>query len=392
VFALQNARNAGTAESQPVEQPAADAAPQLTPKQQLEAAFTNDDLKSASFEVEVAFTSLGEKNAIETSGAFEDRGPKKMPLLDLHVNIDAESANLDLEGGFGTTGDKAWFTQRGSSYAVPQAAWDKLVEARESGAGAAQGSPGLKLDPSAWLRKVSSEDGGEIDGVDTTHLTAEVDAAAAIAQIATALGDSGGLAASPLPDVQERLRGLLSDAELELWVGKDDIIRRLTLQLSGRGDADRPVDMDLRFELSGVNEPQDIAAPSEVKNRLPGGQFGRFARGIVVGLGGAPTTNTHRKAARAVAQHRKVVILFANPQGADDRAVGSAVRALDRETAGVVVLSDRVGNVDKYGSMVEDLAISQTPAVVVIDRRGTARLIEGYVDAESLVQVVADAR
>jgi hypothetical protein len=392
VFALQNLRDAGTAESQPVQQPAADAAPQLTPKQQLEAAFANDDLKSASFEGELSFSSLGQKNAIETSGAFEDRGPKKMPVVDIRVSADVESANLDLEGGFGTTGDKAWFTRGDSAYAVPQAAWDKIVEARENGTGAGQGSPDLKLEPSGWLRKVSSEDGGEIDGVETTHLTADVDAAAAIAQVAQAMDSAARLATSPLPDAEQRLRGLLGDAELELWVGKDEVTRRLTLQLSGRGDANRPVDMDLRFELSDVNEPQDVSAPSEIKNGLPGGQFGRFARGIVVGLGGAPTTNTHRKAARAVAQHRKVVIFFASPHGADDRAVGSAVRALDRETRDVVVLSDRVGNVDKYGSMVEDLAISQTPAVVVIDRRGTARLIEGYVDAESLVQVVADAR
>ena len=57
-----------------------------------------------------------------------------------------------------------------------------------------------------------------------------------------------------------------------------------------------------------------------------------------------------------------------------------------------MVLTDHVGNVDEYGSMVEDLGVNQTPAVVVIDSRGSARLIEGYVDSKSLVQVVADAR
>jgi len=34
----------------------------------------------------------------------------------------------------------------------------------------------------------------------------------------------------------------------------------------------------------------------------------------------------------------------------------------------------------------------RTPSIVVIDRGGQARLIEGYVDAETLAQVVADAR
>jgi len=160
--------------------------------------------------------------------------------------------------------------------------------------------------------------------------------------------------------------------------------------------------MDLRFELADVNEPQDVSAPAKVVDRLPGGEYGQFATGLLVGLGGSagvevsslavPTTNAHLKAERGVAQGRQVVIFFRNPRGLDDRAVDAAVRTVARETKNVVVLTDHVGNVDEYGSMVEDLGVNQTPAVVVIDSRGSARLIEGYVDPKSLVQVVADAR
>jgi hypothetical protein len=57
-----------------------------------------------------------------------------------------------------------------------------------------------------------------------------------------------------------------------------------------------------------------------------------------------------------------------------------------------VVLTDDVANVRRYGSLVENLGVSQTPAVVVIGRRGEASLVEGFVDAGSLAQVVADAR
>jgi hypothetical protein len=136
-------------------------------------------------------------------------------------------------------------------------------------------------------------------------------------------------------------------------------------------------------------------------NRLPGGRYGAFAAGLIAGMGSTagvdasalavPTTNAHLRAERAVAKGRKLAIFFASPRGLDERAVHAAVRTLDRETSDVVVLTDHVGNVDEYGSMVEDLGVNQTPAVVVIDTRGSARLIEGYVDPESLVQVVADA-
>jgi hypothetical protein len=407
-FAVQNSRNASSGDVDPVESPApaqpAEAAPQLTPKQQLEAAFTNNELERASFDGEVSFSSQGERNSIETSGAFEDRGAKEMPVVDIQVRVDVESAPLELDAGFVTTGDKAWFTRGDAAYAVPQDAWDKIVEARESGqsSGAQPAAPQLKLEPGDWLRKVSSEEGGEIDGVDTTHISADVNAAAAIAQLLEGMQGAGRLPVELPAGVEQRAAKVLGDARLDVWVGKDEIIRRLGFELAGKGDGGRSVQMELRFELSDVNKPQDVAAPAKVQDGLPGGQYGQLVRGFMVGLGssvgvdasalGVPVTNAHFKAERGVAQGRKVVIFFGNPRGLDDKAVGAAMRTLDRETRNVVVLSDHVGNVDEYGSMVEDLGVSQTPAVVVIDSRGTARLLEGYVDPESLVQVVADAR
>jgi hypothetical protein len=406
-FAVQNARKTSSedsapAQAQPAQPQAADAAPKLTPQQQLEAAFTNDDLESASFEGELSFSSQGEKNGLETSGAFEDRGAKEMPVLDIQVRVDLESAGFKLAGGFVTTGDKAWFTRGDTGYAVPQDPWDKLVEARESGQGAQQATPELNVEPGDWLRKVTAEDGGQVDGVETTHLSAQVDAAAATADLLKEMQGAGQLPFELPAGVEQRAAKTLGDAQLDVWVGKDEIVRRLRFELDGKGDGGRPVQMELGFELTDVNEPQDVAAPAKVVKRLPGGEYGQLARGFLVGLGGGagvdasalgvPTTNAHLKAARAVAQGRQVVIFFRNPRGLDDRAVDTAVRTLDRETKNVVVLTDHVGNVDEYGSMVEDLGVSQTPAVVVIDSRGSARLIEGYVDPESLVQVVADAR
>jgi alpha-ketoglutarate-dependent taurine dioxygenase len=141
-----------------------------------------------------------------------------------------------------------------------------------------------------------------------------------------------------------------------------------------------------------------------VKAGLPSGTFGQFAAGFVAGLGntvgvtaadlrlGVPVTNAHRKAERAVAQNKKVVIFFKNPRALDDQAVADSVRSLERHTTRVVVLTDDVRNADHYGSLLEDLQVNQAPAIVVIGHSGKASLIEGYVDANSLVQVVADAR
>ena len=85
------------------------------------------------------------------------------------------------------------------------------------------------------------------------------------------------------------------------------------------------------------------------------------------------------------------MILFRNPQGLDDRAMAPVMRDVARRT-GALVLTDHVDAVERYGKLVEDLGVSQTPSVVIIDRSGEARLIEGYLDSDTLTQAVADTR
>jgi hypothetical protein len=411
VFAVQNARNGGAEDSVPVAQKATDAgstpAPSTpeqsspgAPQELLRAGLTPDALKSAAFEGALSFSSRGERNVVSTSGAFELGGAKEMPKVDVQLSMRVKSLKLNASGGFVTTGDRAWFTRGDTGYAVPQEAWAKIVEGRKSGAAAAADAPELNVDPSGWLRNVKSEGTEQMDGVQVTHISGDVNSAKAITDLAKTMSES-----SPLPGAERRLRqGGLTDGRLDAWVGDDKIVRRVSLEMSGKGDGGRRVDASFELELSGVNKPQDIARPAKVKDTLPSGTFGQFATGFVGGLGnqvgvtaddlrlGVPNTNAHVKAERAVADNRKVVIFFENHKGLDDRAVAGSVRSLDRRTKSLVVLTDDVRNVDRYGSMVEDLGVNQAPAIVVIGRSGKASLIEGFIDADSLVQVVADAR
>jgi hypothetical protein len=409
VFAVSNARNKTADDSASVAQQTADpastpaqatpepAAP-AAPQELLAAGLTPDALESASFDGALSFSSEGEKNSVKTSGAFELGGANEMPQVDVQVSLDVPG--FDGSGGFVTTGDRAWFTRGDTGYAVPQKAWSQIVKARESGAAPAGDTPKVDVDPSSWLRNVKSEGTEKMDGVDVTHVSAEVNSAKAITDVVKAMDRTGQVPAG----AEARLDGVVKDGHIDAWIGDDKIMRRVSLELSGKGDGGRAVSMDLDFKLSGVNKPQDIARPAKVKNVLPGGAFGQVATGFVTGVGNSVgvkadalqldvrTTNSHLKAERAVADNRKVVIFFQNPKGIDDRAVARSVRSLDRRTKSVVVLTDDARNADRYGSMVEDLGVNQAPAIVVIGRSGKASLIEGYIDAESLVQVVADAR
>jgi hypothetical protein len=409
VFAVQNARDKAADDPAPVAQQTADpasaaaqSAPESSaaPEELLRTGVTADSLESAAFNGSLTFSQGSQRNVIKTSGAFELGGPKEMPKVDIQISARVKSMKLNATGGFVTTGDRAWFTRGETGYVVPQDAWSKIVKGRESGTASLDKSDSTEWNPGAWVTNVKSQGTEQMDGVEVTHLTADVNSAKMLTELVKTWSDT-----APLPGAEQRLRqGGFRGGQLEVWVGDDKIMRRASLEMSGPGNGGRRVNAALNFEFSDVNKPQSITRPAKVKNAMPSGTFGQLANGLVAGIGsgvgvsaeelrlGVPNTNAHVKAERAVADNRKVVIFFENPKGFDDRAVERSVQALDRRTKSVVVLTDDVRNADRYESLLEDLGVNQAPAIVVIGRSGKASLIEGYIDADSLVQVVADAR
>jgi len=96
------------------------------------------------------------------------------------------------------------------------------------------------------------------------------------------------------------------------------------------------------------------------------------------------------KVAQAIADHR-VVVLYFGAQGADDTLTAASVRDLKSSAGrGVTVLMDKLSNLADYRRVVEGLDVSQAPSIVIVDRDRKAQLLEGYVDAGSLRQAVAD--
>ena len=94
--------------------------------------------------------------------------------------------------------------------------------------------------------------------------------------------------------------------------------------------------------------------------------------------------------AKAFAAH-KVVVLFFRGTGADDTATAAAVRSF-KSSAGrrVAVFMDNLSNLADYRRVVEGLNVSQAPSIVVVDSSHKAKVYEGFIDAGSLRQAVAD--
>jgi len=376
-LAVQNARNASDSDATPaaVQSDAAPAPAQAPadsgPAKTLRSAFDFSQLESGRFEAQLG---AGKSRGIQIAGAFVANETKGLPKLRVRISAGGVKA------GFVSLGDKAYFIRGDTGWRVPAALWAPI----------AQNSP-LAVHPSTWVRDAKSEGSETIAGVKADHVSATLDPQAVANDFAQVASQSGG-------KPPRALSGAFKGGEIDVWVGTDDnILRRMSANLilasGGR------IELDLR--LSDVNKPQQIEAPTSVRTGAPSGALGALAQTLAGNIGRttgtdnaslkALTSPNPGKAARAVRDHKKVVILFRNARGLDDRAMAAVMRSVDQRTK-AVVLTDDVAAVERYGKLVEDLGVSQTPSIVLIDRTGRARIIEGYVDSDSLTQAVADAR
>lgn len=96
-------------------------------------------------------------------------------------------------------------------------------------------------------------------------------------------------------------------------------------------------------------------------------------------------------ALKALGRGDVVVFFFSRPGAADDTGARGAVRKL-RGEKGVSVFKVGFEDIDTYRPVLSGAAVSQVPAIVIVKAGQQGRLLEGFVDAATLRQNVADAR
>ncbi|MGH2979537.1 MAG: hypothetical protein ACRDLQ_07855 [Solirubrobacterales bacterium] len=97
------------------------------------------------------------------------------------------------------------------------------------------------------------------------------------------------------------------------------------------------------------------------------------------------------RVARALDAKKTVVILFWNRGGIDDRSVKGAVDRLPRRGGKTAVFTDTVGNLSNYTRITAAASVTQTPALVIVNPKGQAELLNGYYDFQTIRQFVRDA-
>ena len=96
-------------------------------------------------------------------------------------------------------------------------------------------------------------------------------------------------------------------------------------------------------------------------------------------------------AVKALARGDVVVFFFTHAGPADDTGARQAVNSI-RHDKGVSVFTVDLKDLATYRPVLAGSGVSQVPAIVVVRKGSKGRLVQGFVDARTLRQTVADAR
>ncbi|HKO37120.1 MAG TPA: hypothetical protein VJU14_01990 [Solirubrobacterales bacterium] len=279
-------------------------------------------VESGQLEMSVQVKSEGEEGGevdVSVSGPFEGVTGEELPQLEMSAEAtgSAQGEELDFEGGITLLTDRGFIEFEGTAYEVDPTTFGFVKSAfeqaqqkggKEDITACQEAAEGIKF--SQFAEDLKNEGEADVEGTSTTKLSGDLSVSGGIDALIDLTEDpacSAQLeAAGPLPlDELEEAKGELSKAiekaHVELYVGDDDIVRKVVAELTIAPEeaADEKVELDMEVTLSEVNEEQSFNSPSDAKpledlfqqlgvnplELLEGGSGG--LGGLLEGLGGS---------------------------------------------------------------------------------------------------------
>jgi hypothetical protein len=261
------------------------------PQKVIESA-TFEGVESGDIGLKMNVTSEGEKGGgvkIDLSGPFQSTGKKSLPELELAVQAkgDSNGEKVDFEGGITVLNDRAYVGYKGKQYEIDPATFGFVKSAIEEGEreGEGESSGGeasacqkeaSSIDLDKVVENLENEGGEEVEGVETTKVSGDLDPEGAVDTIiklsetpacASELEMAGPLPLEELKEEAGELTSGLKKSHVEIYVGESDhIIRKVVAELAvePKGSGEK-VEIELEFTLGKVNEKQTIKAPASAE-------------------------------------------------------------------------------------------------------------------------------
>jgi hypothetical protein len=244
-----------------------------------------------SLDVNASGPEGGEVN-VSLSGPFQGEGAGELPQLDMNAEAKGSinGKEVDFEGGLVLLPDTAYVNYEGTEYEVDPTTFafveSTLNQAQREG-GAKNGSAGAaacqeefgKLKVVDFLEGGANEGSADVGGTTTTKVSGALDVSGAIDAVLEVVESQACrtqlAAAGPLPskaeveEAKEKVTSSLKSAHVDVYVGDDDIVRRIAAQLKiepkNGGKGPKSVELEFDLQLTGVNEEQTISAPEGAK-------------------------------------------------------------------------------------------------------------------------------
>lgn len=257
------------------------------PQQVVESA-SLEGVKSGEMDLSLQINAEGEDGGevdLTLSGPFEERAKGELPQADLDLTVDGTSEDEDIKfaGGLTLLTDRAFVDYEGSAYEVDPTTFGFLKSAFEQAqqqggeediTACQEAAEGIEF--SQLADNLESEGGADVDGTSTTKVSGDLNISGTIDALveltenpacASQLEQAGPLPLSELEEAKGELSKAVDKAHLDLYVGEDDIVRRVTAELVivPPDAADEKVEMNIDFTLSGVNEEQTFEEPENAK-------------------------------------------------------------------------------------------------------------------------------
>ncbi|HEY2334658.1 MAG TPA: hypothetical protein VGH58_06600 [Solirubrobacterales bacterium] len=254
---------------------------------------TLQGIESGKIDLSVGVGIKGEKSGhvdASLSGPFQGESEAELPELDLtaKANGSVGGKKVDFDGGLTLLGgNKAYVGYKGTEYEVDPTTFSYVQSlAKRQGTGGEKSSEVTACQEAAGELKVAdfienlSEGGSaEVRGTSTTKVSGDLNASGALEALSELVEDPAcseqleATGAVPSPAELDAAKGTVQDAvkdaHVDLYVGDDHIVRRITAQATieppEASKGVRSVELEIDLTLTGVNEGQTISAPASSK-------------------------------------------------------------------------------------------------------------------------------
>jgi hypothetical protein len=258
---------------------------------------TLQGIESANLDLSVDVDASGDEGgniAVSLSGPFQSSAPGKLPELDMDAKVSGtitsggSDEDIDFEGGLVLFPNCAFVSYEGTDYEVDPTTFSfvesAVKRAQKEGGAEEESATGCQealagVDIGNFVENLSNDGSADVEGTSTTKVSGDLDVGGAISALTEVsedpacsdqLGAVGELpSGSEVNDAKEEVESAIKSAHADLYVGEDNIIRRISAQITiepeAKGGKTESVDLAIDLTLGGVNEPQDISAPEQTK-------------------------------------------------------------------------------------------------------------------------------